>query len=180
MQCAVRSDRKICVLRSKYFPCCLVRSRFWKISAVQCFPRSSDRAGHCSVQSSQWRLTSFISDMYAWSLLQSLMYEMCGSGSEVADPLLPELKGIFRILVKKSCKPPADIFSRWSQDEKEIFAELQKDIHKAAESLALAVPQALICWFLEEFEACLKDISSLSVHKVWLATSLKSRTIKLA
>lgn len=103
------------------------------------------------------------------------MYEMCGSGSEVANIVLSELKEYFHVLVKMSYKPTRTLFSTWSQEEKESYHGWRRDSQKAIESFALAVHQPLYSWFLEDFQSCVNSDDPVATQKVNYLESIKRK-----
>ncbi|XP_055348961.1 uncharacterized protein LOC129595856 [Paramacrobiotus metropolitanus] len=88
----------------------------------------------------------------------NLIHEMCGTGSEVSERLLPDFKIFFGILIKKACLPPPEMIKQWNQEERESFASFRADIQLTMEAFAAAVGTTLYEWFGEEFDACLNNM----------------------
>ncbi|OQV13159.1 hypothetical protein BV898_12590 [Hypsibius exemplaris] len=87
----------------------------------------------------------------AFSELSSLLFQMCGKGSDVAASLLPQLKSFFGLLVKQAQQPAKTRVAAWSHEEREAYKEMRRDIQKAVENLALAVGNDFYPWVEEEF-----------------------------
>ena len=97
---------------------------------------------------------------FFFSTSQSLLFQMCGNGSEVAGSLLPQLRLFFGVLVKKSRRPPKATLASWSHEEQELYKDFRHDIQKAIEHLSLAVGNNLYPWVEEEFSGAFKLLES--------------------